>query len=482
MVSCADHHDVPPLVLHLLDQGVHGLLAERVAVALHQRVGLVDEEDAAQALLHRGRGLVRGLPDVSGHEVAAAHLVEDGVPGRCPAALGQLDRADLREDPPDDPRDHRLPSARVAEEAHVEALAAQGLQACLLPELPELHRAVELVHGALHGREPDELVQLVEDGGNLLLADLYVHGVRGRSRDRDGSLEHGSGAGTVAACHRQRLTVIGQGQDARGLCQVVQVWYGVLACLARRAQGLADELASDGCRVGIGELSDQRLVHAPGVRGLGHDPDRHRTERRLQDVPDRAAIAVVPGRAGAGPAVDVLLCAAARLRGDDRAEPGEGVWRGLDALLFELHLADLPELLAAVVAELEAERHARLEARIRLEERLHLLVVASEDDDDLATMILDLLDQRVDGLLAERVPAALDQGVGLVDEQDAAGGAPDRLLHLRGSLPDVASDKVAAADLLEHEVCVGRPLHNAKLDEDLPNNTGDDRLASAGVA
>ena len=50
----------------------------------------------------------------------------------------------------------------------------------------------------------------------------------------------------------------------------------------------------------------------------------------------------------------------------------------------------------------------------------HLVGVAGDDDDHVVAVVLDELDERVDGLVAEVAVAAPGQRVGLVDQQDAA--------------------------------------------------------------
>ena len=70
-VAGDDHHQVVAVVLHLLHEGVDGLLAVLVAV---EAVGLVDEQDAAVGLRRDLRGLDRGLAEVAGHQLRAVDL------------------------------------------------------------------------------------------------------------------------------------------------------------------------------------------------------------------------------------------------------------------------------------------------------------------------------------------------------------------------------------------------------------------------
>jgi hypothetical protein len=69
-VSGNDHHQLVAEVLHVLQQGVDGVLAERVALVFgHQAISLVDEQHPAQGLLAHLFHALRGLRDVADDEV-----------------------------------------------------------------------------------------------------------------------------------------------------------------------------------------------------------------------------------------------------------------------------------------------------------------------------------------------------------------------------------------------------------------------------
>ncbi len=75
-VAGRDHDHVVAVVLHQLEQGVDGLLAEvRAAAGVGgQRVRLVDEQHPAAGRVELLRGLDRGAADVLGHQVGPGHL------------------------------------------------------------------------------------------------------------------------------------------------------------------------------------------------------------------------------------------------------------------------------------------------------------------------------------------------------------------------------------------------------------------------
>ena len=74
-VARHDDHQVLPVVLHVFQQDLDGLPAEVVPVVLiHQGIGLVDEQHAADGLLDDLLGLQGGLPHKAGHQAGAVHL------------------------------------------------------------------------------------------------------------------------------------------------------------------------------------------------------------------------------------------------------------------------------------------------------------------------------------------------------------------------------------------------------------------------
>eukprot|EP00965_Chrysotila_dentata_P002487 80741-Pleurochrysis_carterae.AAC.2 len=90
-------------------------------------------------------------------------------------------------------------------------------------------------------------------------------------------------------------------------------------------------------------------------------------------------------------------------------------------------VGNLHELVGRVVLKLDSGDEARLDPRVGGAEPLHLVGVAREDDDEVVPVVLGQLDERVERLLAKGVALVGDDGVGLVDEEDAAQGRLDDL-------------------------------------------------------
>ena len=115
---------------------------------------------------------------------------------------------------------------------------------------------------------------------------------------------------------------------------------------------------------------------------------------------------------------------------------------------------------------------------LELEERLHPVLVAREDDDEVLALGLHDLQQDLDRLLPV-VALVLGpvQVVGLVDEQHAALGALQHVAGLRGRVADVLADEVVTRDGDDL-----RLVDVAELVEDLGHLQRDGRLAGTGVA
>mmetsp|Transcript_2334 Transcript_2334/g.5474 ORF Transcript_2334/g.5474 Transcript_2334/m.5474 type:complete len:244 (-) Transcript_2334:2312-3043(-) len=139
-------------------------------------------------------------------------------------------------------------------------------------------------------------------------------------------------------------------------------------------------------------------------------PDRHGSLRLLQDVANR-------------PPVPVFLCRAVFSQ-----HPQPLLERGLRPAVRELQVVhfqhrqpDFEHLFVGVVRKIQLVWKPAAQAGVAVEQPLHLLDVAGEDDHQVPTMVLRHLDQRVQRLVTERVPpVALHKRIRLVDEQHAA--------------------------------------------------------------
>ena len=139
---------------------------------------------------------------------------------------------------------------------------------------------------------------------------------------------------------------------------------------------------------------------------------------------------------------------------------------------------DLHELVGREVREVQMVRDARAHAGVGAEERLHPVLVAREDDDEVLALGLHDLQQDLDRLLpVVALVLRAVQVVGLVDEQHAALGALEHVARLGRRVADVLPDEVVARDGDDLRlVDVAEPV------EDLGHLQRDGRLAGAGVA
>ena len=115
--------------------------------------------------------------------------------------------------------------------------------------------------------------------------------------------------------------------------------------------------------------------------------------------------------------------------------------------LGEHLLGDLEELVLRVVREGDVVRDAARHPRVGLEELVHAVLVAGEDDDEVVALVLHDLEQDLDRFLAVVLLVfRAVQVVGLVDEEHAAHRPLQDVLGLGRRMPDVLADKIVARD------------------------------------
>ena len=145
-------------------------------------------------------------------------------------------------------------------------------------------------------------------------------------------------------------------------------------------------------------------------------------------------------------------------------------------ILLAVEVEDLLELIDRVVRELDILVEPGLESGIAVDELLHGLCIARDDDNQVVSVVLHSLEDRVDGFLAESV-ILLGQRISFVDEENAAHRFFDLFLGLEGRLSHVACHKAGAVDF--DQLSFGQ--HSDLLVEP-SDDPGDRRLAGSGIS
>ena len=231
-----------------------------------------------------------------------------------------------------------------------------------------------------------------------------------------------------------------------------------------RLSGLSGGYA--GVHVSQGDLGD--VLHAQ-VGELGrvvHHAQGHLDLDLLDEVVDVAGVAESLVAAAEGLDDDLLQTALGRGGEGDAVLPGGVLGNGVKFLRHEI---------AEVVVVLEAG----LEAGVAVQQALHLVRVAGHDDGQVPLTARHFLDDDLDHLAAEilAVVVAARQGVGFVDEQDAAAGFLHHLPGFWGGLADVFSNEVYAVG--HHGVALAEQAH---LLVELPHHPRHGGLSRPGVA
>ena len=153
-----DHHQVVPVVLHGLEDGVDGLLSEVVFGLAVEGIGLVDKEHAAHSLFNDLLGFQRRLAHIARHQAAAVYLHQ--------LAPGQNIQAPI--DAGHHPGHHGLAGAGIAGEHQVQG-HVRGGQAVLPPQLVYGGHVDQVMDLLLDGLQTDVAVQLRQQVLHVLL-------------------------------------------------------------------------------------------------------------------------------------------------------------------------------------------------------------------------------------------------------------------------------------------------------------------------
>ena len=161
------------MVLHQLHQRGDGFVTEVAFAPLCERVGLVDQQHSTERAREHLGDLDGRLADVARHE-----------PG--PVGLDQLpprDHLELPVELSEQPGDGCLARAGVAGEDEVAAALGNG-QVALAAQPLDLQEVGDQAHLGLHRGQPDERVELGEDGLDAATRASRSR-CRGRRRRRD---------------------------------------------------------------------------------------------------------------------------------------------------------------------------------------------------------------------------------------------------------------------------------------------------------
>ncbi len=273
-----DDDELVALVLHLLDEGVDGLLPVLVA---REGVGLVDEQHTPD----RGRGdlggLDGGLAEVARDELGAVDLDE----------LSGAEQPERVVDPADETRDGRLAGAGVADE-HEVARHRRRSEACLTTLGVDLEHRDLLMDLPLDPAQPDEVVEFGEEFLDRLLGlgrlgrRGRVAGIPARVRRRhrsptvDGYAGHRTGTGARRSARIGEVRG-GKPRDAGDTRRPHLVGWHVVSSAPQLAGGAGDRA----------ELVEDRLGREPRLGQV-----RRRRAGRRRQAGERPEAAVEDAR------------------------------------------------------------------------------------------------------------------------------------------------------------------------------------------
>ena len=109
----------------------------------------------------------------------------------------------------------------------------------------------------------------------------------------------------------------------------------------------------------------------------------------------------------------------------------------------------LRQFVGGIVFKMDGLREAALQSRVGIDEFVHVIRITGHDADELATVVLQALQQCVDSLSAKGVLVTGLQRIGFVDEEHTTHGGVDELVGLDSRLPRKASHQFRAVSLYQ---------------------------------
>ena len=146
-------------------------------------------------------------------------------------------------------------------------------------------------------------------------------------------------------------------------------------------------------------------------------------------------------------------------------------------VLFAVHVEDLLQFIGGIIREFNIFVKTGFQAGVAVDEFLHGSSVTGDDDHQVIPVVFHGLQDRIDRLLAEGILFIGGQGIGFIDEEDAAHGRFDLFLGLESCLSDKTGDQSGPVSL--HQLPLGQ---NADLFIEPADNSGNGRLAGSRIA
>ena len=105
---------------------------------------------------------------------------------------------------------------------------------------------------------------------------------------------------------------------------------------------------------------------------------------------------------------------------------------------------DFRQLVWRIVIEMNCLCKAALQSWVRVDEIMHLVGIARYDTNELTTVVLQTLQQRVNSLSTKGITITRLQSIGLIDKQDTTKGLIYQLVGLDSCLTSITSHQFGA--------------------------------------
>ena len=137
---------------------------------------------------------------------------------------------------------------------------------------------------------------------------------------------------------------------------------------------------------------------------------------------------------------------------------------------------DFRQLVWSIIIKMDGLCETALQSRVAINEVVHLVGIAGNDTDELAAIIFQTLQQRIDSFSTKRVLITRLQGIGLVDKQHATHRRVYQLIGLDSCLAGIACHQFSTISL--YQLTTRKDTQRA---EYISHNTGNGSLTRSRI-
>ena len=146
-------------------------------------------------------------------------------------------------------------------------------------------------------------------------------------------------------------------------------------------------------------------------------------------------------------------------------------------MLFHISLENLHHFLCGIIAEYDFRGNAAAQTLVLVHEFLHVRSISRQDHHQAVPVVFDIRQQRINGFPAKLILVILAQGIGLIDEQNAAHGFFDLFGNLQAGGTHILAHQIPAGAF--YQLTCGQDVQTLI---DLADDPGHGGLTGTGIS